>query len=106
MKKTEAKKEKKEIKKKAAPAAKKAAPKVKKEVKKDLKPKKAPKSEAALKIEIPKAAIAEKPVHVVHVEERKTAPEKKKPPKTIQYHGTGGRKTSGARVWISEGSGK
>ncbi|MFH1709874.1 MAG: 30S ribosomal protein S9 [bacterium] len=24
----------------------------------------------------------------------------------VQYHGTGGRKTSGARVWISEGSGR
>jgi small subunit ribosomal protein S9 len=106
MKKTEAKKEKKEIKKKVTPAAKKAAPKVKKEAKKELKPKKAPKAEAALKIEAPKAAIAEKPVHVVHVEERKAAPEKKKPPKKSQYHGTGGRKTSGARVWMSEGSGK
>jgi small subunit ribosomal protein S9 len=106
MKKTEAKKEKKEIKKKSVPAAKKTAPKVKKEAKKELKPKKAPLAEAALKIEAPKAAIAEKPVHAVHVEERKAAPEKKKPPKTTQYHGTGGRKTSGARVWISEGSGK
>jgi len=106
MKKTEAKKEKKEIKKKSVPAAKKAAPKIKKEVKKELKPKKAAKAEAALKIEAPKAAIAEKPAHVVHVEERKAAPEKKKPPKKTQYHGTGGRKTSGARVWISEGSGK
>jgi small subunit ribosomal protein S9 len=106
MKKTEAKKEKKEIKKKSTPAAKKAAPKVKKEVKKELKPKKAPQTEAVLKIEAPKAAIAEKATHVVHVEERKAAPEKKKPPKIVQYHGTGGRKTSGARVWISEGSGK
>ena len=106
MKKTEPKKEKKEIKKKPAHAAKKAAPKVKKEVKKELKPKKAPKAEAALKIEAPKAAIAGKPAHVVHVEERKAAPEKKKSPKKTQYHGTGGRKTSGARVWISEGSGK
>lgn len=106
MKKTEPKKEKKEIKKKAAPAVKKAAPKVKKETKKELKPKKAVHAEAAVKIEAPKAAIAEKPVHPVHVEERKAAPEKKKPPKTTQYHGTGGRKTSGSRVWISEGSGK
>jgi len=106
MKKTEHKKEKKEIKKKSIPAAKKVAPKVKKEAKKELKPKKAPHAEAALKIEAPKAVIAEKPAHVVHVEDRKAAPEKKKPPKTTQYHGTGGRKTSGARVWISEGSGK
>jgi small subunit ribosomal protein S9 len=106
MKKTEPKKEKKEIKKKSVPTAKKAAPKIKKEVKKELKPKKAPKAEAASKIEAPKSAIAEKPAHVVHVEERKAAPEKKKPPKKTLYHGTGGRKTSGARVWISEGSGK
>ena len=110
MKKTEPKKEQKEIKKKAAPAMKKPAPKVKKEpkkimtaVKQEIKQKKAPKIEAAPKVEQPKPEVHEK-AH--HIEERKAAPEKKKPAKTVQYHGTGGRKTSGARVWISEGSGK
>ena len=103
MKKIEAKKGKKEIKKKVTPAPKKSAPKVKKEAKKEIKKKKAPKIEAAPKVEQPKLAVHEK-AH--HIEERKAAPEKKKPPKVVRYHGTGGRKTSGARVWISEGSGK
>jgi len=103
MKKTEPKKEKKEIKKKVNAAPKKSAPKVKKEAKKEIKKKKAPKIEAAPKVEQPKLAVHEK-AH--HIEERKASPEKKKPAKITQYHGTGGRKTSGARVWISEGSGK
>jgi len=103
MKKAESKKGKKEIKKKAAPAEKRPVPKPKKEIKKEIKPKKAVKVEAAPKIEVPKAAPPEK-THVT--EERKALPEKKKPPKIMRYHGTGGRKTSGARVWISEGSGK
>jgi len=94
MKKTESKKEKKEIKKKVAPPAKKAVPKARKEVK----PKKLQKAEA-----IP----AEKAPHVEeHKTETRRLPEKKRPPKVVRYHGTGGRKTSGARVWISEGSGK
>jgi len=103
----EVKKEKKETKKKPAPAVKKAAPKVKKEIKKEIKPKKAPKPEVAPKVELNKEISPEKATVKAHVaaEERKAAPEKKKPPKTVQYHGTGGRKTSGARVWLSSGSG-
>jgi small subunit ribosomal protein S9 len=115
MKKAENIKEKKETKKKAAPAAKKAAPKAKKEVKKSLapakpapevkqeiKPKKISK-ESAPKVEAPKQAPVEK---APLIEERKAAPEKKRPPKVVQYHGTGGRKTSGARVWLSQGTGR
>jgi small subunit ribosomal protein S9 len=110
MKKAESKKEKKEIKKKAAAPAKKAALKIKKEAKKavpagrqEIKLKKVPELKTAPKIEAAKKAPVEKaPV----AEVRKAAAEKKKPPKTVQYHGTGGRKTSGARVWISEGSGQ
>jgi len=108
MKKEDKKQAKKEIKKKAAvTAAKKPAIKPKKEVKKpapaikhEMRPKKPPRA----------AAEAEKkPEKVAIVEEKKAeprhAPEKKKPPKTVQYHGTGGRKTSIARVWISPGTG-
>ncbi len=106
--------------------AKKTAPKVKKEAKKtlpahpaakqavkpesageqELKPKKAVK-EATPKIEVPKQPRIEK-AHVERapIEAQKVAPEKKKPPKIVQYHGTGGRKTSGARVWISQGTGR
>lgn len=108
MKKEEIKKEKKEIKKKAAAPVKKSAPKAKKEAKKEIRPKKVTELKAAPKIEAPRKAPAEKaPVEKAPVrEEHKAAAEKKKPAKIVQYHGTGGRKTSGARVWLSEGSGK
>lgn len=109
MKKPEIRKEKKEIKKKPVVLKKKsAAPKVKKEskkaapsVEKEIKEKKAP-SEQAIKIEAAKPIPHEK-THIT--EERKSTPEKKRPPKTVQYHGTGGRKTSGARVWLTKGTG-
>jgi small subunit ribosomal protein S9 len=100
MKKVETKKVSKEIKKKAAPAAKKAAPKVKKAVALEAKPKSA--HAEAVKAEAPKIVHHEKP-HAA--EEHRHAPLKKKPAKTVQYHGTGGRKTSVARVWMSKGSG-
>lgn len=100
MKKEETKKESKEIKKKAMPAAKKAAPKIKKAAVHEAKPKHVHAEE--VKIEVPKAAHHEKPhIHAEH----KPAPFKKKPAKAVQYHGTGGRKTSVARVWLYQGNG-
>jgi small subunit ribosomal protein S9 len=118
------KEEKKEVKKKAAAPAKKPAVKAKKEVKKEAKPKEAKpkkkieKHEAApVFTEVPKVEV--KPVEpkiervelVAHkpevkVQEKRSAPFIKNPPKKAYFHGTGGRKTSQARVWLSKGSGK
>lgn len=109
-----------EIKKKTEPAtkhviAKKSAAKPKKEVKKlahalpqetkhekpELKVKK------PLKIETDVQAKKPEKIPHVHVEEKREAkPFVKKPSKIVQYHGTGGRKTSQARVWMTEGTGK
>lgn len=108
MKKEEKKPVKKEIKKKSAiSAAKKPAVKPRKETKKpatpvkhEIKPKKILKAAPEIEKRPEKAEIAEeKKAEVRH------APEKKRPPKTVQYHGTGGRKTSIARVWMSPGKG-
>jgi len=96
-----------EIKKKAVPVEKKPAAKPKKEAKKavpaarhELKVKKAPKIVAEAPKRPEKIAIAEE--HKAEVK----APTIKKPPKLIKYHGKGGRKTSGARVWLSAGTGR
>jgi small subunit ribosomal protein S9 len=110
------KKEMKEIKKKAAAPKKVVASKEKKEIKK-APAKVAKKIEKPEAIKIEKIAVVHKPepvktekAHVVH-EEHKIHPqpvrviEKKKPPKIQQFHGTGGRKTSKARVWMTIGNG-
>ncbi len=100
MKKEETKKGSKEIKKKAAPAVKKAAPKIKKSAEHEAKPKHL--HAAAVIPETHKVERHDKPRSP---EEHKPAHFKKKPAKNVQYHGTGGRKTSIARVWMSKGSG-
>ncbi len=119
MKKPELKKEKKDVKeiKKKAAAPKKVAVAKPKEAKKIApKPVKKIEKPEAVKIEKPVAIShkAEAPkietVHITH-EEPKVHPhpvrvvEKKRPPKTVQYPGTGGRKTSKARVWLTQGTG-
>jgi small subunit ribosomal protein S9 len=92
---------KKEVKKKTAPVTKKSAPKVKKAAEHETKPKHV--HAEAIKIETHKAVHHEKP-HAA--EEHKPVHFKKKPAKTVQFHGTGGRKTSVARVWMSKGNGQ
>ena len=103
--------EKKEVKKKAVPAAaKKAAPKPKKEVKKEARPHKVVKPKAPVTAEKHKAAPQKiETVHLAPVEEKKPevrpVSHKKNPPRMKQFHSTGGRKTSMARVWLSSGPG-
>lgn len=102
-----------EPKKKAAPPAeiKKHAIKAKKEVKKASPAVKHEQKAKKKAIEAPKPAVIEK---VVLAEERAEAKkpevrpkvEKKKPPRTAQYHGVGGRKTAKARVWLYPGKGQ